>query len=55
MLDPGCVAAHDSIGTTSSDMPASAFDSPILVHADAYMGLERLQPLLALVTTGTYW
>lgn len=51
----GCVAADGSTGTTSSNMPASGSDSPILVHADAYMGLERLHPLLALLRTGTYW
>lgn len=27
---------------TCSDMPASVVDSPVLVQADAYTGLERL-------------
>ncbi len=40
-LCPGCVAADDSIGTMCSDM-STCVDSPVLVHADIYMGLERL-------------
>ncbi len=34
----GGVTAHDSIGTTSSNMPASGVDSTVLVHADAHTG-----------------